>query len=201
MYKKEKLEELFREFPGVGPRQAKRFVQSLLYKNKSYLQEMAKYISEIKNELKKCSKCNRFYQSENFNDACDICSDQRRDKTKILIIEKTADFENIESLGVWDGQYYLIEKKLKLTEKKPEEKIPLTNFIPMLKTGELKEIIFALSLNPEGDITKDYIKNIIKDICLEKEIYITELGKGLSLGSEIEYSDIVTLSEAFKNRK
>jgi recombination protein RecR len=96
MYKKEKLEELFREFPGIGPRQAKRFVHSLLYKNKSYLNEMAKLISEIKDGTRKCTYCNRFYQSENVASTCSICSDTNRDQSKILIIEKTPDFENIE---------------------------------------------------------------------------------------------------------
>ena len=100
MYKKEKLEELFREFPGVGPRQAKRFVHSLLYKNRNYLNEMAKLISEIKDGTKKCPDCNRFFQSENNNLQCHVCADSSRDQTKILIVEKTPDFENIESSGL-----------------------------------------------------------------------------------------------------
>lgn len=201
MYKKEKLEELFREFPGIGPRQAKRFVHSLLYKNKSYLQEMSKLILEIKDGTRKCPDCNRFYQSENFGTVCNICSDSARDQSKILIVEKTADFENIESSGLWDGKYYLIGKNLKLTEKIPAEKIPLTSLIPALQSGNISELTFALSLNPEGENTQDYIEKQIKEICNEKNISITHLGRGLSLGSEIEYSDTVTLSEAFKNRK
>jgi len=201
MYKKEKLEELFREFPGIGPRQAKRLVHSLLYKNKAYLQEMAKLISEIKDGTKKCPDCNRFYQSENFTEKCNICSDQSRNQEKILIVEKTPDFENIESLGLWDGKYFLIGKNLKLTEKNPAEKIPLFSLINKLRNENISEVTFALSLNPEGQNTTDYIEKEIKEICNEKNISITHLGRGLSLGSEIEYSDKITLAEAFKNRK
>lgn len=201
MYKKEKLEELFREFPGVGPRQAKRFVHSLLYKNKSYLNEMAKLISEIKDGTKKCPDCNRFYQSENTNLLCHVCSDSSRDQSKILIIEKTPDFENIESSHIWDGRYYLIGKNLKLTEKQPQERIPLDSLLTTLNSGDITELTFALSLNPEGENTKDYIHKEIMEICEDKDISVTQLGRGLSLGSEIEYSDTITLSEAFKNRK
>ncbi len=201
MYKKEKLEELFREFPGVGPRQAKRFVHSLLYKNKSYLNEMAKLISEIKDGTKKCPDCNRFFQSDFQVKSCNICSDDSRDNNKILIVEKTPDFENIESLGIWNGKYFLIGKNLKLTEKNPQDRISLDSLKRNLNSGNISEITFALSLNPEGENTKDYIENEIKDTCSEKNISIMQLGRGLSLGSEIEYSDIVTLTEAFKNRK
>lgn len=97
MHKKEQLEEFFREFPGVGPRQAKRFVHSLLYKNKPYLQEMARLISEIKDGTKKCPQCNRFFQSENTSPLCTVCADTSRDQSNILIIEKTPDFETIEN--------------------------------------------------------------------------------------------------------
>jgi recombination protein RecR len=102
---------------------------------------------------------------------------------------------------VWNGKYFLIGKNLKLTEKNPEEKIFLQSLISKINNDKLKEITFALSLNPEGENTKEYIKNIIFKDCLEKKIKITELGRGLSLGSEIEYSDSITLHDAFNNRK
>jgi recombination protein RecR len=73
--------------------------------------------------------------------------------------------------------------------------------LKQIENGQLKEITFALSLNPEGENTKEYIESIIKPITREKDIIITELGRGLSLGSEIEYSDRITLSEAFKNKR
>jgi recombination protein RecR len=95
----------------------------------------------------------------------------------------------------------LIGRNLKLTEKKPEEQIFLAPLISKINESKLKEITFALSFNPEGENTKEYIKNIISAQCFEKKIKITELGRGLSLGSEIEYSDSITLTDAFNNRK
>lgn len=201
MNKKEKLELSFKELPGVGPRQAKRFVHSLLYKNKTFLNEMANLISHIKDDIKKCSECNRFFESINTKEDCYICCDISRDEEKILILEKNFDLENIESTNVWDGKYFLIGRNLKLTEKNPEEKIFLTPLISKIKNLKIKEITFGLSFNPEGENTKEYIKDIISPICFEKKIKITELGRGLSLGSEIEYSDSITLTDAFNNRK
>lgn len=103
MNKKEKLELIFKELPGVGPRQAKRFVHSLLYKNKTFLNEMSKLISEIKDGIKKCSQCNRFFESTKDQMGapdCHICLSTHRDGEKILIIEKNFDLENIESTNI-----------------------------------------------------------------------------------------------------
>ena len=100
MNKKEKLEELFREFPGVGPRQAKRFVHSLLYKNKNYLDHLSSLILDIKKDLKRCSQCNRFFHSEKLDNTCSVCLEIDRNREKILILEKTPDFENIQKLNI-----------------------------------------------------------------------------------------------------
>jgi recombination protein RecR len=100
MNKREKLELIFKELPGVGPRQAKRFVHSLLYKNKTFLREMSSLIVEIKDNIKKCPECNRFFESKSLENICDICSNINRDKTKLLVIEKNFDLENIENANV-----------------------------------------------------------------------------------------------------
>ncbi len=201
MNKKEKLEMLFREFPGVGPRQAGRFVHALLYKNRNYLEELSRLILEIKEGTRKCQRCNRFFQENNQNHICSICGDERRDRTKLLIIEKNPDFENIENSGIWNGLYFLIGKNLKLTEKEPEKKINLESLKKQLENNPVEEVTFALSLTPEGEQTKDFLWNFLNPLAKELNFKITELGRGLSLGSEIEYSDKVTLTEAFKNRK
>ncbi len=100
MTKKERLEELFREFPGIGPRQAKRFVHSLLYKNKNYLNELSSLILDIKKDLKRCYQCNRFFRSDKLDNLCSICIEPNRNQEKILILEKTPDFENIQKLNI-----------------------------------------------------------------------------------------------------
>ncbi len=92
-------------------------------------------------------------------------------------------------------------QKLKINRKKPEEKINLSGLINQIEKGGLREIVFALSLTPEGEHTKDYIFQKILPLIREKKISTSELGRGLSLGSEIEYSDSITLKEAFEHKK
>jgi len=100
MNEKEKLEKIFTQFPGIGPRQAKRFVSFLLFKNLSYSQELINTILEMKANIKRCPKCNTFFSIKNNHNLCTICRDMRRDKTKILILEKNADLENFEKSSI-----------------------------------------------------------------------------------------------------
>lgn len=202
MNKKERLEELFKDFPGIGPRQAKRFVYFLLWKSPSYIQELTKSISEIKQGIKKCPECNRFFDiSESSTNICSICSNQSRENGQILILEKNPDFENIEKMNIWAGQYFLIGKNLKITEKQPETKINIFPLVKKIKEGKIEEITFALSLNPEGELTMDWIKEKLLPLQKEYHFNITELGRGISLGTEVEYTDKVTIESALNNRK
>ena len=201
MNEKEKLEKLFTQFPGIGPRQAKRFVSFLLFKNLSYSQDLTRTILDLKDNVKKCPKCNTFFSIKNQNSLCHICSDFRRDNKKILILEKNADLDNFEKSNIWKGTYFLIGRNLKINESYPENAINLTPLLKRLQNDNVEEIIFGLSINPEGDITKDYIKNFIEENFSLKKLKIHELARGLSLGSEIDHSDPVTLKSAFENRK
>ncbi len=201
MNEKEKLEKLFTQFPGIGPRQAKRFVSFLLFKPLSYSEILTKTIFDLKSNVKRCPKCNTFFSIKNNYNLCAVCRDPRRDNKKILILEKNADFENFERANIWKGTYFLIGRNLKINEQNPENAINLSPLMERLKKDNINEIIFGLSINPEGEITKDYIKNFLADNMLLKNIEINELARGLSLGSEIDHSDPITLKSAFKNRK
>lgn len=201
MNQKGRLEELFKEFPGIGPRQAKRFVYFLLYKNNEYVKNLSNLISKIKNEIYFCKMCNRFFEEKKMDDCiCKICLDKQRNFYKILIIVKNQDFENIEKTKLWNGLYYLINRNLKLTEKNPENQINLNSLIIRIKKEEVKEIVFALPFSPEGEFTKEYIKSILDPLKQKYKFKIFELGRGLSLGSDLEYSDKITLSNAFENK-
>ncbi len=202
MNKKERLEELFKEFPGIGPRQAKRFVYFLLWKSPNYIQELSKSISEIKQGVRRCQECNRYFdQSESNNNLCNICSNKSRENGQILILEKNPDFENIEKMNIWGGKYFLIGKNLKITEKDPQSKINLFSLIKKIKEEKIKEVTFALSLNPEGELTMDWIKEQLLPLIKDYDFKITELGRGISLGTEVEYTDKITIEAALNNRK
>lgn len=195
----EKLTELFNRFPGIGPRQAKRFVYFLLSQNDFFIKELLNLIREIKQEIKYCSLCFRLSPATKDN-LCSICSDGKRDKTKLMVVAKDIDLENVEKSGVYDGKYFVLGGLIPILEKNPEERTRLKELLKRID-GHTAEIIVALSANTEGDYTADYLINYIPKNLAGHNIKISLLGRGLSTGTELEYSDSDTIKNALENRR
>ncbi len=197
----EKLTEIFSHFPGIGPRQAKRFVYHLLNQGEYANKQLADLVLELKKETSSCPSCKKFYKTQG-NSFCKICSDPNRDREKILIVAKDVDMENIERSETYNGLYFILGGLLPILEKNPEQKINQKDLIQNIsKTKELKEIIIALSATTEGDHTAEFLKQLLSPISTEKNIKISVLGRGLSTGTELEYSDADTIKNALKNRE
>ncbi|MEK7213683.1 MAG: toprim domain-containing protein [Patescibacteria group bacterium] len=193
-----KLTEYFKEFPGIGPRQAKRFVYFLLTRNVKYLDEISKLILDIKKSIRICSSCFRFYPDGKANQ-CPICSDKNRNIDQLMIISRDVDFEAIEKSKVYNGFYFILGGTIPILDKEPEKKVRLRELIEKIRKNKFKEIILSLNTNAEGEHTMEFLKNFIKE--KDKDIKIYVLGKGLSTGSELEYSDTDTIKNALKNRE
>lgn len=198
----EKLIQIFSHFPGVGPRQARRFVYYLLTRSDGTLNELSKHIGELKNDVVMCQDCQRFYERKNDKtNLCKICSDESRDISTLMIIQRDADLESIEKNGGFNGIYFVLGGSVPILEKEPEKRIrikELKNFVE--KNKNIKEIILGVNWNPEGENTGDYVVKQLKSLIEDKNIKITHLGKGLSMGTELEYIDQDTLKNALKNR-
>ena len=195
-----KLTEYFREFPGIGPRQARRFVYFLLTKSPSYLEEISKLIIEIKKSIKICSSCFRFYQDGNTT-ICPICNSKDRDNTQLMLVSRDIDFEAIEKSKVYNGYYLILGGTIPILDKEPEKRIRLAQLIEKIKNNNFKEIIFSLNANAEGEHTAEFLKNYLKEKFPSADFSITILGRGLSTGTELEYSDSDTIKNALKNRE
>lgn len=201
----EKLIQIFSNFPGIGPRQARRFVYYLLTRQNGTLEELAKNISDLKKEIVVCQDCRRFFQKK-YNEAtlCNICTDESRDREVLMIVQRDVDLESVERNGGFNGIYFVLGGSLPILEKEPEKKIrvsELKNFIEMkLKSAGLKEIILGVNWNSEGENTADFVERFLKPLIEKNKIKISHLGKGLSMGSELEYTDPDTLKNALKNR-
>lgn len=194
-----KLTEYFREFPGIGPRQARRFVYFLLTKNSSYLDEIAKLILSIKKSIRICSSCFRFYQDGNTT-LCPICSDKGRDETLLMIVSRDVDFEAVEKSKSYNGHYFILGGTIPILDKEPEKKVRLNELMKKITNSTFKEIILSLNANAEGEHTADFIRDYIKQKFPENTFTLTVLGRGLSTGTELEYSDSDTIKNALKNR-
>lgn len=200
------LIELFKEFPGIGPRQAKRFVYFLLNKNISYVNELSKLINEIRSTVHLCDTCFRFFQDRNHSPkskSCPVCSDKNRDSKSLMIVSHDVDFENIEKTHFYNGYYFILGGTVPILEKEPEKRIRQKELLQIidvkLKEG-LNEIIIALNYNPEGENTLSYLTEILSKRD-SGTIKISTLGRGLSTGTELEYSDSETIKNALKNRQ
>ena len=212
----EKLVQIFSNFPGIGPRQARRFVYYLLTRTDNTLKELSKNISDLKNGVTMCTDCHRFFDSprRSFSEGgqkqptlCKICSDQTRDHSILMLVQRDIDLESVEKNGGFNGVYFVLGGLIPILEKEPEKRIrikELKNFIALRQAqGEkekIKEIILGMNWNPEGENTGDYVKKVIEPETSKHKIKISHLGKGLSMGTELEYADSETMKNALRNR-
>ena len=199
----DKLTEIFKEFPGIGERQAKRFVYFLMSRTPAYAENLSSLITELKKEVAQCRECFRFFiLNDKKEKLCDICTNNNVDSSTLMVIEKDSDLESIKKSRVYNGKYFVLGGLVPIVEKNTKSKIrieELKNKISSRK--EIKEIILAFSLSPQGDHTDSYVREQLKDIADKQNIKISSLGRGLSTGTELEYSDNDTLKNALKNRQ
>ncbi|TSC62714.1 MAG: recombination protein RecR [Parcubacteria group bacterium Gr01-1014_48] len=200
-----KLSTLFADFPGIGPRQAKRFVYFLLSRDPHYLLELSRIIAELKKSSTLCASCFRFYaKTADPGFLCSICNSVDRDRSTLLIVEKDVDLENIERSGLFTGTYFILGGRVPILEKKPLERIrgnELLNHIQKkIQKKELREIILALSLTRDGEYTMEFITAMLQPITRLHNVKLSSLGRGLSTGIELEYSDSETLKNALNHR-
>lgn len=197
----QKLTEAFARFPGIGPRQAKRFVYHLLLQDQDKIGYLTYLLGELKKEVRICRSCFRFH-SERTQDLCDICRDPARDSTMLMVIAHDNDLDTVERSGSYEGFYFVLGGLTPLFGKNDADiRVPeLIQKIEKMKTGGLREVIFALAANTEGDYTAQILTQKLEPHTKDAGIKISLLGRGLSTGTELEYSDSDTIRNALKNR-
>lgn len=198
----EKLTEVFKEFPGIGERQAKRFVYFLMSRNPAYVENLLLLVRDLKKEIAQCHDCYRFFIQKDNEKTCDICANPHADSNILMVVEKDSDLESVRKSKVYHGKYFVLGGLVPIVEKNTKSMVRINELVNKIKKEkDLNEIILAFSLNPQGDHTDLYVRNQIKNISEEKNIIISSLGRGLSTGTELEYSDNETIKNALKNRQ
>jgi len=198
-----RTQDLFKRFPGIGERQAMRFAYFLATADEGYIAELQHAIAEIRKSVRRCPQCFAF--SEKFvKSVCDVCADTMRDRTTVLVVEKDADRERFRKSHTYSGMYFVLGGLAPAIEKDTASHIRSSELVRMIERKtypELSEIILALSATPDGERTEALLRAQLEPITSKNNIGITILGKGLSTGTEIEYSDADTLKNALKNRQ
>jgi recombination protein RecR len=200
----ERLTRIFSDFPGIGPKQARRFVYFLITRNPGYIDEFKKEISELRGEIETCADCKKYFiKNAGLKKLCNICSDPARDSSSLMIVSRDIDLENIEKSRFFSGKYFVLGGLVPILDKNPEQRIRLSDMISLVSRNAdkgLKEIIIGLDANSEGEYTAEIVKKALSPLAEKYNIKISELGRGLSTGTELEYSDPDTIKNALKNR-
>lgn len=199
----EHLASLFEKFPGIGPRQAERFVQHLLRAGAAERRELAKMIEELSGSVVRCSECMRFYASSSKTRVCPICADPSRDPALLAVVASNADLLAIERSNTYRGRYFVLGGTISLASDKTNALKIKELFIstPERTRRGLREIILAFPANPEGDATAVRLREELAKATAEFSLTVTLLGRGLSTGSELEYADPDTIRNALAGRK
>ena len=202
----DKLTEIFKEFPGIGERQAKRFVYFLMQKNPAYAENLRLLIGELKKEIAQCRECFRFFikKDRGLKETCDICANAGTDSSTLLVVEKDSDLESVKKSRTYHGKYFILGGLVPIVEKTTKRQVRIEELkkkIEKEKKNGLEEVILAFSISPQGDHTDQYVREQLNDLCEKQNMKISSLGKGLSTGTELEYSDNDTLRNALKNRQ
>lgn len=209
----EKLIEEFKKFPGIGPRQARRFAYHILHLDQDSAATLGALVGKLKTGISTCSRCFRFFSLKNeaMNPPlCSICLDQNRDQKTLMILTQDTDINAVEQRRIYNGLYFVIGKNAELGSLDPLTLPRLRSLEERIvrdieESNSIKEIILAMNANTEGEHTAEIIERKLREIGAtlhpEKKFRITTLGRGLSTGTELEYSDAETLKSAIENRR
>ncbi len=195
-----RLAELFGKLPGIGPRQAKRFVYYLLQSPPAMRKEMAELIEGLSKEVRQCELCYRFYTTESSNSKrCAICANEARETESLMVVEKDVDIDAIERSGSYKGLYFVLGGIIPVLESK-KGLARTKELLRAVDARKPKEIILALSLTTDGEHTSDQLRELLHPLAEKQSSKLSVLGRGLSTGSELEYADPETIKSALKGR-
>ena len=189
----EKLIESLIKLPGIGRRSAERIVNYILNASKEEIKNLSEGISKVKDSVHFCRICNNLSEEE----LCKVCSDSRRQKDIICIVEKPSDCMAIEKAGNYNGVYHVLLGAISPLEGRGPSDLKIDGLLNRIKQNSIKEIIIATDADTEGEITAIYLTKLIKPL----GVNLRRIGLGLPVGSNLEYADSSTLSKSLESRR
>lgn len=188
-----KLVEQFEKLPGIGAKSAQKMAYYIVASDTAVAKEFSDALLDAKNSIHLCSQCQNLTDRE----ICNICSNDKRDKSIICVVEKPSDIDVIERTRDYNGLYHVLHGLISPMNDIGPDNIKLAELLHRVTENDITEIIMATSPNVEGQATAMYIAKILKPF----EIKVTELALGIPVGGSLEYSDSITLARALENRK
>ena len=182
----------FQLLPGIGRKTATRLVLHLLKQDQEEVKRFTDSISRARNEIRYCRRCHNISDAE----LCPICANPRRDATTLCVVENIQDVLAIENTQQYLGLYHVLGGIISPMDGVGPSDITIDSLVERVATGEVKEVIFALSPTMEGDTTNFFIQRKLAPY----KVRTTVIARGIAVGDELEYADEVTLGRAIANR-
>lgn len=180
------------QLPGIGKRTALRLVLHLLKQPKEQTGFLSQALLNMREDIKFCESCHNISDVE----ICEICSNTSRNQQIICVVEDIRDVMAIENTGQFKGIYHVLGGKISPIDGVGPSQLNIPTLVEKVKSGTIRELIFALSSTMEGDTTNFYIYRQIKDV----DIITSTIARGISVGDELEYADEVTLGRSILHR-
>src|SRR5437667_6494969 len=196
MYSSKYLELLIEELtrlPSIGPKSAQRLALHLLRVSREDALRLAEAIRALRERVGFCSVCGNFAEE----DPCRLCSDPRRDGSVVCVVEQPGDVLAFERTGQVRGRYHVLGGALSPLDGTNPEQLRIRELLERLRPGEVKEIILATNPNVTGEATALYLAKLLGPL----GVRVTRIARGVPMGSDLEYSDLVTLARALEGRR
>ena len=188
-----KLIQELEKLPGVGPKTAQRLAFFILNMPEEEAKALAEAILSAKRKIRKCQVCFNYTE----RDICEICSDPRRDRATICVVEQVSDLMAIERVGEYKGLYHVLHGLISPIDGVGPEDLTIPQLVERVRAGGIREVILATSATVEGDATSSYIADLIKPLGVK----VTRIGLGIPAGGDLDYADQITILRAFEGRR
>ncbi|MFZ5554095.1 MAG: recombination mediator RecR [Bacteroidota bacterium] len=184
--------EQFASLPGVGRRSALRLVLSLLKRDPADIQKFSLALQQLSSRLTYCHSCHNISDTS----TCSICANPRRDRSLLCVVEDIRDVMALENTQHYNGLYHVLGGIISPIDGIGPNDLNIASLMEKAKSGEVKEIIFALNSGMEGETTNFYLYRKLRDFPL----VFSNIARGIAIGDELEYADEVTLGRSIVHR-
>lgn len=188
----EQLAEQFAQLPGIGRKTAHRLALYVVKMSKEDVGTLARALVSVKEKVRYCSICSNITES----DPCLICSNTKRDRSLICVVEEPTDVLALEKTNEFKGLYHVLGGALSPLDGIGPEDLRIKELLQRLSPSSVEEIILALNPNVEGEATTLYLSKLLKPLGMK----VTRIARGLPVGTDLEYADEATLSRALEGR-
>lgn len=179
--------------PTIGRKSAKRLAFKIVEMNEAEVLDLAKTLVNVKENIKPCKVCGNITDG----DLCDICSDDSRDKTTIIVVEDSSNIISLEKAREYRGLYHVIGGLLSPRNEIGPENLNIDSLVERVKTGEVKEVILSLSSTTDGEFTSGLISEILKPYGVK----VTKIAQGIPIGVSLDYFDEMSIFRAIEERR